>query len=226
MVVMSRMRGRSLQLVTLFLLLAPSFSDAQMSGTMSGTASNTGMPSATDTAPGQNNGAPVDASSLVNYYFVFLAVFIGIAGMGGFFIYKRRQRAMMAMRNSRENALARDISNFERTRTRWYRQGRWGRSEEDVGREEEGLNEFGEAPPAYAPKTSEERAREQEHGPAVPLQTLSREHAGLKPPDYAEAAMHPIERPGRSSTASAASSSRQPDVQHANVEGQRDDSET
>lgn len=191
---------------------------------MSGTASNTGMPSATDTAPGQSNGAPVDASSLVNYYFVFLALFIGIAGVGGFFIYKRRRRAVMAMRNSRENALARDISDFEGTRTRWYRQGRWGRSEEDVDREE-GLNEFGEAPPAYAPKTSEERAREQEHGVAVPLQTLSRENAGLKPPDYSEAAAQPTERPGRSSIASAASGSIQPEIRYSDIERQRDHSE-
>lgn len=56
-------------------------------------------------------------------------------------------------------------------------------------REEEGLNELGEAPPAYAPpKTREEVERDREAGAglAVPMQTLSREEAGLKPPDYSE----------------------------------------
>lgn len=59
---------------------------------------------------------------------------------------------------------------------------------------EEGLNEHGEAPPPYVPKRSGEEARgtgeggqAADGGPAVPMQTLSREEAGLKPPDYEEA---------------------------------------
>lgn len=47
---------------------------------------------------------------------------------------------------------------------------------------EEGLNEEAEAPPPYVPPPPKESGE----GPAVPMQTLSREHVGLKPPDYSE----------------------------------------
>jgi hypothetical protein len=52
---------------------------------------------------------------------------------------------------------------------------------------EEGLNEHGEAPPPYIPKTQMEGlpADGQANGPAIPMQTLRREDVGLaKPPDY------------------------------------------
>jgi hypothetical protein len=49
---------------------------------------------------------------------------------------------------------------------------------------EEGLNEHGEAPPPYIPKNALDGAPDAA-GPAIPLQTLRREDAGLaKPPDY------------------------------------------
>jgi hypothetical protein len=68
---------------------------------------------------------------------------------------------------------------------------------------EEGLNEQGEAPPPYIPKPAEEREQRENSGagvPAVPLQTISREHAGLKPPDYSEASTESYSGPGQSST--------------------------
>jgi len=82
----------------------------------------------------------------------------------------------------------------------WHRRGR---SQEDVGREE-GLNELGEAPPAYAPKRDEEL---QQNGPAVPLQTLSREDAGLKPPGY-EQGSYTVDSPARRARASGEGSSQ------------------
>jgi len=70
---------------------------------------------------------------------------------------------------------------------RGYWHGRF-RSQEDV-RPEEGLNELGEAPPAYAPPPKAGYGQGDGAGdlPAVPMQALSREDAGLKPPDYVEA---------------------------------------
>jgi hypothetical protein len=179
-------------------------------------ATTTLPPGSTDTALGGSGSADsnnqTSQTSLVNYYFVFLALILAVGGLGAFFIWRRRRRAMYMMRHSRESALARDLAAFPPSsgngeRSRWYRHGRWGRSEENLGAREEGLNELGEAPPAYAPKTSEERAREEEGGLAVPLQTLSREEAGLKPPDYTEANVTAVER--RSSASEG--SSRQPE---------------
>lgn len=77
-----------------------------------------------------------------------------------------------------------------------YRRRYWngGLRRDPQASREEGLDENGEAPPPYMPK--DDRATdERENGqsvqgqgrpgePAIPMQTLSREHAGLKPPDY------------------------------------------
>jgi hypothetical protein len=63
---------------------------------------------------------------------------------------------------------------------------RW-RSTEDVGREE-GLNELGEAPPAYvAPRKSGETSQVESATVTVPMEALTREGVGLKPPDYTPA---------------------------------------
>jgi len=194
------------------------------------TSSSTGMPQATDNAPGANSSSSINDNdndsdsgntSLVNYYFVFLALILCVAGLGVFLVWRRRKRAVSHFRNSRENALARDVSAWQGdTRGEgWHRrywQGRL-RSQEEVGRDE-GLNELGEAPPAYAPpKTREDEEREAAEGqePAVPLQTLSREEAGLKPPEYAEASVRPVEGAGRHSWASGSSSRPRDQGEHS-----------
>lgn len=142
-----------------------------------------------------NSGDGIGSSSpshLVNYYFVFLALIICIGGLSGYLVWRRRKRALAAMRHSREHALARDLSGWDagagrrEGRIRGYWPGRGNRAqEEEVA--EEGLNELGEAPPAYMPRKSRESGRVvdgSDEAPAIPLQTLSREEAGLKPPDY------------------------------------------
>ncbi|EME45988.1 hypothetical protein DOTSEDRAFT_109017, partial [Dothistroma septosporum NZE10] len=117
---------------------------------------------------------------LVNYYFVFLALVVCIAGVAAYLMYKRKKKYGAFLASSRGHALESDVGTYNtRTRSRHW-QGRWRSA--DQGREE-GLNEYGEAPPPYMPKT------EQEHSNpnvlAVPMQTLSRDAAGLnKPPDY------------------------------------------
>ncbi|TKA76672.1 hypothetical protein B0A55_02607 [Friedmanniomyces simplex] len=188
--------------------------------------SATGMPTPNDSALGGSSNTDStstgDGHSLVNYYFVFLAIIIAVAGLTGFLLFRRRRRAMIATSLSRQSALARDLTTWHgssgnsndhgmfdgagggggggggggaRARGYWpYGHGQF-RSQEDAGREE-GLNELGEAPPAYAPPPPKSRQDGEEmttttsqYGadePAVPLQTLSREDAGLKPPDYVE----------------------------------------
>ncbi|KAK5117025.1 hypothetical protein LTR62_006746 [Meristemomyces frigidus] len=151
----------------------PSFSDA------AGSSANT-----TDNNNGNNS-----PGSLVNYYFVFLALIICIGGLSGFLVWRKRKRALAAMRHSREHALARDLSTWEDGRRREGRtRGYWpghGRTQEEEA-PEEGLNELGEAPPAYVPRKSRESGRvaDMTAEPEIPLHTLSREEAGLKPPDY------------------------------------------
>lgn len=175
------------------------------STSLSDITSASSTPRFTDTAAGSSatgdgDDSHTDTTGLVNYYFVFLALILCVAGLGVWLVYRKRKRAMMHFRYGREAALARDVSAWPRGDT-WYR-SHWAgrrRSAEDTSREE-GLNELGEAPPAYAPpKTREEQEREaaEREGPAVPLQTLSREDAGLKPPDYTAASVQAVDEPGR-----------------------------
>jgi hypothetical protein len=177
--------------------------------------SGSAMPSATDSAPGgiKSGGSKSDSGSLVNYYFGFLALIICAVGLCIFIVLRRRHR-LMRYRAGLQPASQPHLGggrpdggwanwNPER-RQNW--QGRW-RNSADASREE-GLNEYGEAPPVYMPKTSlEERERAANgSGPAVPLQTLSRDDAGLKPPDYSEVHTTETTAEPRHSTASASSS--------------------
>ncbi|KAF2774035.1 hypothetical protein EJ03DRAFT_74801 [Teratosphaeria nubilosa] len=196
-----------LTIATLFVCIQ--HATAQGTQTQGGSSSVSLPPGAADSytsSSSSDNNSNTD-SGVVNYYFVFLALILAIAGLGAFFIWRRRRRALLMMRAGREDALERDVAGWQggESRSRWYRQGRWGRSDEGADREE-GLNEFGEAPPAYAPATSGERAGGGENGQtlAVPMHTLAREGAGLKPPDYTEANVRLVEDPSRLSGASAA----------------------
>ena len=167
---------------------------------------------ASDTAPGASAGADDDDSnstSLVNYYFVFLALIVCIAGLAAFMIWRKRRRAAFHFQHGGQSTMVRDISQWYpgpgRAGPRRYRLPREWDSRDDNSREE-GLNEFGEAPPAYAPpKTREEEEQETVDygGPAVPMQTLSREEAGLKPPDYTQATTQSVEESARLSSASS-----------------------
>jgi len=176
--------------------------------------SGSAMPStnANDTAPGGSGNNDNRTSSLTNYYFGFLALIICAVGLCIFIVLRRRQRMMAArFHGGQQTELQGGIGerrhdggwanwNPER-RHQWH--GRWRSAE--VSREE-GLNEYGEAPPVYVPKTSSEPHRDgQGNGLAVPLQTLSRGDAGLKPPDYSE--VHTTESAGQGCNSTASGSS-------------------
>ncbi|KAK0790302.1 hypothetical protein LTR91_009855 [Friedmanniomyces endolithicus] len=178
--------------------------------TLPSTPTTTGMPTPNDGGLGGSPSSDPGSSpgpgdhSLVNYYFVFLAIIIAVAALTSFLLYKRRRAAILAGSLNRQTALSRDLTTwhggdggdgYAGRSSRGYWHSGQVRSHEDAG-PEEGLNELGEAPPAYvAPPPKEARCEDGDtagherfggDGPAVPLQTLSREDAGLKPPDYVE----------------------------------------
>jgi len=156
-------------------------------------------------------------------YFVFVAVIVAIALLGAYVFYRHKKTLLRRANLSRQMALSRDI---EDQGLRANRGRGWGALSRDYAsgpdprghplgtrgalgipspwrrrREEDGLNEAGEAPPAYksAPDQSDtvlEIARPAASDtittPAVPRPTLGRENTGLKPPDYTEAVVSPI----------------------------------
>jgi hypothetical protein len=158
-------------------------------------------------------------SGLINYYFVFLAIFVILIFLGIYFLQRRRRARKEAFRNSGQNALARDVDGWTSTR-RWVN-GHW-RSNSGTDREE-GLNELGQAPPPYAAK---DHSREQSAGagvtieePQIPLRTLARDEGDrsmAKPPEYSEAVrvasagetgpQHQTRSPGPSSAAEGSTS--------------------
>ncbi|OCK81536.1 hypothetical protein K432DRAFT_250674, partial [Lepidopterella palustris CBS 459.81] len=125
---------------------------------------------------------------LLNYYFLFLALIGVLLCFGVYLLHRRKRRIKARLRNSGQNALARDLDGWINTR-------RWGNSG-GPGRQEEGLNEQGEAPPPYQPKDDEIAGggsdnphagvhQDAASGLTIPLRTLPRnERAILKPPDY------------------------------------------
>ena len=131
------------------------------------------------------------------YYFVFFALLICIAVLCVYFVWRRRRNALMVRPNPRGEGYHRDVREWDTMR---YRRRYWntGFRNEQPSREE-GLNENGEAPPPYMPKEDDEtgnngsQSNEQRaHAegtpvpgePSIPMQTLSRDQAGLKPPGY------------------------------------------
>ncbi|KAL9072467.1 MAG: hypothetical protein Q9157_005091 [Trypethelium eluteriae] len=146
-------------------------------------------------------------NGLVNSYFAILALLVLFVFLGVWFLHRRRKRAKARSITGRQEALARDLDGWVRRDGtsgttgngqnglvgRYW--GHWRSWSDAYTRREEGLNERGEAPPAYSPRAiSEEVARqrerreeEDERNLQIPLRTLSREEVpGLKPPEYAE----------------------------------------
>ena len=174
--------------------------------------SSSALPSSSDNAPMGNHNNGANSTGLVNYYFVFLALIIAVVGGVVYLFIRKRHRAKLRTRYSQQEALTRDLggarpgggwSNWhpERSRGRYW-QGRWRSAEAS---REEGLNEAGEAPPPYVPKRRSEEAQREVTEPAVPLQTLSRDGAGLKPPDYSEYRSQDLDSQARNSVASGSS---------------------
>ena len=107
----------------------------------------------TDFPPGaggdDNDTSSITRNSLVNYFFVFLGLLVVVLIIAIYYIHKRKREKKAQSRNSGQNALARDLEGWVNTR-RWVHGG-WRGGEPSLMRREEGLNEFGEAPPPYEP---------------------------------------------------------------------------
>ncbi|KAF2468435.1 uncharacterized protein BDR25DRAFT_180463, partial [Lindgomyces ingoldianus] len=127
-----------------------------------------------------------------NYYFLFLAIFGLLVAVSLWLIHRRRKRRKEQMRLSGQNALARDLDGWVNTR-RWMH-GSWRHNQTGFVRREEGLDEHGEAPPPYEPKSETtvgqdgvSTNRQPAGGLAIPLRTLQRDEIERsRPPEYQE----------------------------------------
>ncbi|KAF2830854.1 hypothetical protein CC86DRAFT_402859 [Ophiobolus disseminans] len=128
--------------------------------------------------------------TVFNYYFLFLAAFLVLFGLLGWWLHRRRKQRKAQMQQSRQHALARDLEGWAGTHR--YVQG--GHASHQAGhvQRQDGLDEHGEAPPPYQPKSEVTVAHtptggyhHQSSSPAVPLRTLSRNELGRgRPPGY------------------------------------------
>jgi hypothetical protein len=118
---------------------------------------------------------------IINYYFVFLALFIVLAFLGVYFLNRRRQARKEAWLASGQHALRRDMDGYSSNAGQWQRRNEANRRD--------GLDEYGQAPPPYIAK-QDVRVEEREEGPQIPLRTLprdERERDLSNPPEYMEA---------------------------------------
>lgn len=174
--------------------LATSYTSASVNATSSSSrshATDPGLFPPANTDSQQPDETTERNNNVFNYYFLILAVFGVFVAVGLWWIRRRSKRRKEQMRLSGQNALARDLDGWINTR-RWMH-GAW-RHNQPTGfvRREEGLNEHGEAPPPYQPKSevaSEPNGTLQDaaSGLTIPLRTLSRDRIDVaQPPQYAE----------------------------------------
>lgn len=144
------------------------------------------IPSATDSAGyGNNDDTSVSShNGILNYYFLLLAIFV-IAMLTIYWsLARRRRRAAAQLIQMQRSVLSEDVRS-------WTRHQRAGYGFEDEERPrprvEEGLDEAGEAPPAYV-KEPERVHLERPEGVELRGMARLREMVGLqgKPPAYEE----------------------------------------
>jgi hypothetical protein len=197
-----------LRLLVVLTLLSSSISAQETTNPTTATATATAttttpfdyLPTETDYKTPSDEDSARNMGGLVNYYFVFLALVLCVAGLAAFLVWRRKKRLtqMMTLQPEQDVSSSSAWGPDTHPRRRYYwQQGRWRST--DVSAAEEGLDEHGEAPPPYMPKACEDSpsgvsggggggARPATHDDLeVPMQALSREQAGLKPPDYVEA---------------------------------------
>ncbi|KAF1845035.1 uncharacterized protein K460DRAFT_354894 [Cucurbitaria berberidis CBS 394.84] len=135
-----------------------------------------------------------DTHDVFNYYFLFLVVFGVLVAILLWWLHRQKQRRTELARLSGQHALARDMEGWAGTRR--FMHGRHARNHQAAFiRRQEGLDEHGEAPPPYQPKsesTGAQRPAEAAQVAAgrisIPLGTVSRyEIEGARPPAYHDA---------------------------------------
>lgn len=155
-------------------------------------------PTSIDDVNNEGGSDSDDNRGIMNYYFVFFALLVCIAGLCAYFVWRRRKAALQIYQNHQNSAFPQSVSReWDNMR---YRRRYWNNNGFRTAQasREEGLDENGEAPPPYMPKddqATDNNGASQAGGPntqgqarpgepAIPMQALSREQAGLKPPDY------------------------------------------
>nr|OQO31311.1 hypothetical protein B0A51_03289 [Rachicladosporium sp. CCFEE 5018] len=161
--------------------------------------STSGPPPFSDSAnpsPSSNPGSPDDGTStgLISHYFIFIALLLCVAGIIFFFMFRRRRKAMLrynAYQQSQQQAGGRGGigGGWEMQPPGW--RGGWRGGAPGIGEGRgleavEGLDERGEAPPAYVAKM--DGPANPPGGPtavSAPPPALTREQSGLRdPPVY------------------------------------------
>jgi hypothetical protein len=128
---------------------------------------------------------PVHDASVFNYYFLFLFVFAILVAALVFWFHHRRKQRKQQLRQHGQHALARDLEGWAGTRR--FMHGRHGQYQVSARvRREEGLNENGEAPPPYEPKSEVMVGPVQNpsSGVTLPLRTLAQDELTRAPPGY------------------------------------------
>ncbi|KAL6712175.1 hypothetical protein ACN47E_000052 [Coniothyrium glycines] len=118
-----------------------------------------------------------------NYYFLFLGAFGAAICVILWWLHRRRRKRKEQVRLNGQHALARDMEGWAGTRRLLHGLQHGG----TFVRREEGLDERGEAPPPYQPKSETTVVVESANpGVTIPLRTLSRDAGeGTRPPEYA-----------------------------------------
>lgn len=142
------------------------------------TTSAISRPSSTDMAEyaSHNSHAPHD-TGVLNFYFLLLIIVVIMLALAWWTVARQRRKRVSHMRNNQRSILARDLEVWPGRRVGG---GMW-RFNGTEPREQEGLDERGEAPPPYIKQPDPVH---QTDGPATELHDLSRSE--LKPPDYDE----------------------------------------
>jgi hypothetical protein len=144
------------------------------------------LPSTTDP-----NTDQIHDGFVFNYYFLFLAA-VGILVVGLlWWLQRKKKRRKEQMRLSGQQALARDLEGWPGSRR--FMHGRYGRNQTAAHtRVEDGLDENGEAPPPYQPKTearvtsfAARGSQDAASNLSIPLRALSRDETErLHPPEH------------------------------------------
>ncbi|KAF1831951.1 hypothetical protein BDW02DRAFT_571522 [Decorospora gaudefroyi] len=126
-----------------------------------------------------------DASAF-NYYFLLLAVLVVLVALLLWFIHRCKTRQRERLRRGGEQALARDLDGW--TDTRRLLHGRYRHNDAVFVHNDEGLDDHGEAPPPYQPKTAATTA-----DVTIPLRALPRDEIERsRPPQYCDTPRSPL----------------------------------
>ena len=132
-----------------------------------------------------------DDETVFNYYFLFLVALGFLVTLLLYWVHRRRIKKRQQLQGTVTRALARDIENWAATRHTRSATHIPHQASSHV-RRQDGLDEHGEAPPPYQPKSDTSVTPSPVDGPhdagtplAVPLRTLARDEVmRSQPPNY------------------------------------------